>query len=264
MIILRNGILAALALMLPTSLNAQQDITIRPAFVQSEERVPMLVYISDSFRARPELDLLVITYERPRSVWHFDSPREDVNRIHAYLREHSGFGARHMVAIANDKAALRMFVRPVPGLELEKFDLDRTSIRPATHAEMIELLGIGTGSFALYLAESIEERSRTIRQLFGETAVAVETVELIAVFDGGTERTAQRLRSAMRDAPRFAAFDIRYQLEGKRLTATTTIPYDRERLLEFFNMSCSFAEPQQARCVDWQARTQQRPLTGRR
>ena len=254
----RNFILAALAATLPVALSAQESTTIRPAFIQSGERGPTVLYIADDFRAQPEGDLLVITYERPRPVWHFNSPRDDVNRIHRYLRENSDFGARHMVAIANEKPFLRMFLRPVADLDLASFDLERTTIRPATEVEIAELHAIGTPAFALYLAEAIENRANTVRQMLGEAAASGDQVEMKAVLETAG---ASRLRSAMRGDASLAGYGLEYEVESERLTVTSTKPYDRELLLAFFDLVCGFAEANAARCVDWTARSLPRQIS---
>ena len=153
-----------------SALEENFSTTLREAWTIEEGLGDVIVYVSDDFlrSGAPEPGLLhVVTILRSNRGHAANSVRDDVNRLHRYLRDHSSYGARDLVAVASSGELIRVYFRN-RDLDPATFDHPNATLEVARPEDWHRLRSIDMADFARGVAKRATLQARAERQLLGD------------------------------------------------------------------------------------------------
>ncbi|HEU0098707.1 MAG TPA: hypothetical protein VFQ67_08010 [Allosphingosinicella sp.] len=259
--------LAALQSTAAPAPSAQDKNDLHPALIAEEGIGDVVVYLSDDFRrsapaaAEP---LNVITIERSNPGDAFNSPGDDMNGLHRYMKANSGFAAKELVAVASSRDLIRVYFRGEHGAMAGSFKYPRAKLGRADPAVWARLRRIAVPDFSRYMAKFATRQAEGERWALGPRVPVAQGRAIL--FQLGIEAaSAARARSLAselkRRHPGGPAFQVTSGPGTGLVELRARFPFSEESFQRLMNGICADAAKSGAECVSWSARFEPIELT---
>ncbi len=254
---------AAAASALPSAGAAQtapNTVELQSALIAEEGLGDVAVYVSDAFLRSAPLapePLSVITLHRSNGGDALNSPGEDLNALHAYLKANGGFAASDLVAAAASRDIIRVYFRGKHDALAKRFNYGKATLAAAAPADWARLRAIGIPDYARYLAKHATRQVSGMRWVFGDKIPPAEghPIALILAIQAPDAAKARSLAAALKkrrfdgDAPVLVVPPA-----SDRLVMQARFRFSEEAFQRHMVAICADAAKRGGECVAWRGK----------
>jgi hypothetical protein len=206
----------------------------------------------------------VITIQRSDPGDALNSPADDMNGLHRYLRANSGFGAKDLVAVASSRDLIRVFFRGEHRAFVEGFKYPRATLGKAGPEHWARLRSIGIPDFSRFMAKHATRQAEGERWALGPRVPVAEgrtllfTLGIVAAGAEQSRALAAALRRKRFDA---VSHEVNPGPGANALEFKARLRFSEASFQRLMNGICAEAARSGAECVSWSARFEPIKLT---
>lgn len=247
--------------------SAAPGISLHPAWIVEEGFGDVIVYLSDDFRKFAALDaepLNLITIHRSNRGDARNSPNNDVNSLHTYLKANSGFVAKDLVAFASSRDLIRFYFRGDYETLAPRFQYPQATLSKATTQDWARLRSIGIGDFSRFIAKSASSQADVQRQILGNRTPPAEsrTLELKLRIETGSADRGRAL-AAVLGLKHFdgVTSQVAFGAGDDKLEFKARIRFSESLVQKVMNEVCADAARNGGQCIGWSGKFEPLRLT---